>query len=361
MLSGRGGASIVLAALVGFGGNSESQKIERRASVFMNEAFIRRNGPYRLEHRQGGRGSDPGRFTTIDVPGSTGTVVMGISAWGLVGYSLHGTIPVGFYYNEPFFQTFNVSVVSGINDTGAMVGGIGPGCLSPGTGACDGFILDDSGYFYHVLFPGSTATMVFGVTNYEPPDDVGAYTDSVDNVHGFWLGSTIDPPDAVLTFVAGINDKWEMVGRWDTSDGVTHGYLINSNGLQMLDFPDAVSTMAWGIDDTGTIVGEYTDADGVTHGFLLRNGVFEAIDFPDAVSTTCHGVINGLGVVGSYTDSSGVTHGFRFDDVFEGQEGGAPGIPRRFVRIFGATAARTLERLVGEARNPLRGYTHSSR
>ena len=30
--------------------------------------------------------------------------------------------------------------------------------------------------------------------------------------------------------------------------------------------------------------------------------------------------------------------------------GGAPGVPRRFVRIFGATAARTLERLVGEVR-----------
>jgi pimeloyl-ACP methyl ester carboxylesterase len=30
--------------------------------------------------------------------------------------------------------------------------------------------------------------------------------------------------------------------------------------------------------------------------------------------------------------------------------GGAPGAPRRFVKIFGATAARTLERLVGEVR-----------
>ena len=30
--------------------------------------------------------------------------------------------------------------------------------------------------------------------------------------------------------------------------------------------------------------------------------------------------------------------------------GGAPGAPRRFVRVFGATAARTLERLIGEVR-----------
>jgi len=30
--------------------------------------------------------------------------------------------------------------------------------------------------------------------------------------------------------------------------------------------------------------------------------------------------------------------------------GGAPGAPRRFVKVFGATAARTLERLVGEVR-----------
>src|SRR5207253_7052395 len=30
--------------------------------------------------------------------------------------------------------------------------------------------------------------------------------------------------------------------------------------------------------------------------------------------------------------------------------GGAPGVPRHFVRVFGPTAARTLERLVGEVR-----------
>jgi pimeloyl-ACP methyl ester carboxylesterase len=30
--------------------------------------------------------------------------------------------------------------------------------------------------------------------------------------------------------------------------------------------------------------------------------------------------------------------------------GGAPGVPRRFVKVFGPTAARTLERLVGEVR-----------
>ena len=30
--------------------------------------------------------------------------------------------------------------------------------------------------------------------------------------------------------------------------------------------------------------------------------------------------------------------------------GGAPGVPRKFVRVFGPTAARTLERLVGEVR-----------
>jgi len=30
--------------------------------------------------------------------------------------------------------------------------------------------------------------------------------------------------------------------------------------------------------------------------------------------------------------------------------GGAPGVPRNFVRVFGPTAARTLERLVGEVR-----------
>ena len=119
----------------------------------------------------------------------------------------------------------------------------------------------------------------------------------------------------MLAFATAVNDQWDqVVGRVDTSDGVTHGYLAQvwpwPPVYTLIDVPNAVSTVAWGIDNNGgPVVGEYTDGAGTTHGFLLQNQVFETIDVPNSIFTTCHGV-SVSNVAGSYVDSNGVMHGF---------------------------------------------------
>ena len=49
---------------------------------------------------------------------------------------------------------------------------------------------------------------------------------------------------------------------------VTHGFTRTSAGFQPVDFPNAILTVALGINTFGNIVGDYEDSGGVTHGFL---------------------------------------------------------------------------------------------
>jgi hypothetical protein len=144
---------------------------------------------------------------------------------------------------------------------------------------------------------------------------VGAYWDTSNNVRGFYAFGPgpypvdLQPDPAVLSYATAVNSPGVILGRWDTPDGNTHGYLWASGSFTMIDVPEAVSTIAWAINDTRTIVGEYADGNGTTHGFRTIGAQFEIIDFPAATSTTVHGV-SGTTLVGSYTDVPGVTHGF---------------------------------------------------
>lgn len=58
------------------------------------------------------------------------------------------------------------------------------------------------------------------------------------------------------------------------------------------------------------MVGLYNDTAGVSHGFLLSNGVFASFDFPGAILTDAAGINPGGIIVGVYVDSANVVHGF---------------------------------------------------
>jgi hypothetical protein len=89
--------------------------------------------------------------------------------------------------------------------------------------------------------------------------------------HGFLLSrgsfTTIDFPEANLTYVAGINPRGDIVGRY-LKAGVFHGFLLRGGTFTTIDFPGASANLAYGINAKGNIVGQYGRA-GVTHGYLL--------------------------------------------------------------------------------------------
>jgi YVTN family beta-propeller protein len=148
---------------------------------------------------------------------------------------------------------------------------------------------------------------------------VGSY-DSSDAVrHGFLRQAngvfvTIDPAGSTLTVAIGISDLGVIVGAWEDASGRLHGFTQSPGGtFSIVDFPGAVDTALTGINDSGTIVGGYDLGDQTTNiSFVLRQGVFTSFEDPAAASMqTVGNGINDAGVIsGFYMDAAGNTHGF---------------------------------------------------
>ena len=121
--------------------------------------------------------------------------------------------------------------------------------------------------------------------------------------------SAHDPPGMIpgsngppRTAAVGIDDLGRIVGFYDGSDGVHHGYIFDSGAFRDVDFPGAFATGAQDINDLKRIVGGYIEANGLAHGFLQAWGVFTSFDFPGAAGTRAQG-INILGhIVGGWSD-----------------------------------------------------------
>lgn len=150
---------------------------------------------------------------------------------------------------------------------------------------------------------------------------VGFYTDSNSLNHGFSLNQAsgkfkpIMPPGGGSVTASAINNSGDIVGFTLTGSPATASGWIKKNGkFSALQFPKGSNTEPFGVNDNDQIVGSYDDSSGVLHGFLLSTPLTHAkwvsIDDPNGVGST---VINGLNnrgeMVGFYTDSSGNTDG----------------------------------------------------
>ena len=136
--------------------------------------------------------------------------------------------------------------------------------------------------------------------------------------------ATVDYPGAVQTFVYGINSAGDVVGAWDDTAGVEHGFVLRDGTFTSFDVPGAKWTDAYGITRDGQIVGQYaiSSETGITHGFLLKNGSFSLIDLAGptnqgAANSMPFGVMPDGTIVGCYHQSTstgaivaGTMHGF---------------------------------------------------
>jgi uncharacterized membrane protein len=160
-----------------------------------------------------------------------------------------------------------------------------------------------------------------------PTDDiVGRYGSSDGKSHGYLLHegmfTTIDF-SPTFTSAIGINPSGDIVGRYQTADRTFHGFLLSAAGtFTSLDVPGATATSAFGINPRGDIVGGYCSPGpcpaavqtGLNHGFLLRDGTYSSIDFPGALLTQAW-KINAAGeVAGRYKSPDGRWHAFLMSD-----------------------------------------------
>jgi hypothetical protein len=264
-------------------------------------------------------------FTTMDIPGTTETLLFKLNASGeIVGaYTVGPNVVHGFLLQAGTFTTFDVpngvggTQPEGINDSAQVTGTY----YDPNTGLEPGFLRQPDGSVVDIVPPDSTGyTEANGINN--SGTIVGRYYGNAPGLQGFQYSNgnytAIDVPGATNTSVFGINNLGDIVGDYIDASGVTHGFLLRSGSITTLDFPGSTNTNCQDINDSGEIVGSTVVAD-VRHGYLYSNGKFTQIDYPGASTagsgaplsgTDTHG-INASGViVGTYTDAAGVIHGF---------------------------------------------------
>jgi hypothetical protein len=152
---------------------------------------------------------------------------------------------------------------------------------------------------------------------------VGFYNDKNGNSHAYTLNQATGKFTAIRIVpgrsvtASGINNKGDIVGFATSGSGsaaTTSSWLLHNKHLRALQFPGGSDTQALGINDKDQIVGSYDDSSGVMHGFLLSTPLTHAkwvsIDDPNGVgSTVINGLNNATDMVGFYTDSSGNTDG----------------------------------------------------
>jgi probable HAF family extracellular repeat protein/YD repeat-containing protein len=154
-----------------------------------------------------------------------------------------------------------------------------------------GFLLERGRYTRFDAPDAVVQTVPFGINNRGVI--VGKHTDAAGVDHGFRRDArgrfvTIDVPGGVPTQLTKINDRGQIVGRYETIPGVYsfRGFLLTDGRLVRLDVPGAMYTQPLGINNRGQVVGEYRTPDGRSHGFRWERGRFTTIDKPDAPATS---------------------------------------------------------------------------
>jgi len=105
-----------------------------------------------------------------------------------------------------------------------------------------------------------------------------------------------------------------VVGWYNDSNGVVHGFLYNGSIYTKLDPQGSISTKPHTI--SGNIVGgQYEDSTGNYHGFLYNGSTYTVLDAPGSVYGTVVIGISGNYATGSYLDSEYTGHSFLYSMV----------------------------------------------
>ena len=147
-----------------------------------------------------------GRYTTIDFPGSTFTILSGINAQGdITGSYQAGGLPYGFLLNGGDYTSIGFAGATFTNTTGLNTRGDIVGRYTA-NGVTHGYLLS-SGQFSTFDYPGANYT---GLTMIDPRGTIlGRYRTAADNqFHGFLLtgfrpGCIANAPSPQIATVSG--------------------------------------------------------------------------------------------------------------------------------------------------------------
>src|SRR5262249_807060 len=124
--------------------------------------------------------------------------------------------------------------------------------------------------------------------------------------------TTIDPPDSVYALSLDMNDAGQIVGYYQDSNHIQHGFLYSGGNYTTLDPPGSADPIPSDINASGQIIGTYFfGSSGGQLGFLYSHGVYTTLDVGTRTDPTD---INDKGqVVGDFiTIGDGHQHGFLY-------------------------------------------------
>jgi Laminin G domain len=269
-------------------------------------------------------------FTTIDVPGDSGTQAVGINDAGIVVGQANATSThqVGWSYDGTSFTTIVAPNTNDAQDTsahainsfGEIVGDYSPARSTPRYG-----FTDVNGTFTKIAsdspYPSTNANGINNAGVIVGSDYLHSGARYTGYIYSQGVFTYFNVPGTTNangdTFADDINNQGLIVGTYNSNANNSNGYqgyLYDPTHNTFTTIADPLGThgtFAQGLNDFGQIVGSYTDAHGVQHGYVDSGGTFITIDDPLGINGTAINGINNSGqVVGYYVDSSGATHGF---------------------------------------------------
>jgi hypothetical protein len=147
---------------------------------------------------------------------------------------------------------------------------------------------------------------------------VGQYQDKNALYHGYILDgkklTTLDDPNGANTTVTGINFNGPImvVGSYMTSGGASVGFYYSPKTKQFTDIRSpkgATSLYTGGMNDRGWIVGSYDDSNGISHGFLLQGKKYTTLDVPTSIASYAYGINNKGDITLTWVNASGSYEG----------------------------------------------------
>jgi len=263
-------------------------------------------------------------FNSFDPPGSVFTVPVGINNNGLIGIQYvdaegvwHSVLLQNGRYKVIDLPGATNTLDSAPNDQGQDA----LGYFNPPDNYMHPALYWKGHYKFLPDAPGELNTAGSAINARGHISGV-AWSDNFTIVHGYlWDGRTYhiyDHPDSDVhyTIAIAINNRDQIAGWYNTSDGVIHGYLKDRDRYTDITVPGAPNTDACGINNWGAIVGSYGEAVpgpvGLmgSHAFMLWKGIYSTLDYPGAEATFPMGINDRNQIVGVYQDTAGTFHGY---------------------------------------------------
>lgn len=122
---------------------------------------------------------------------------------------------------------------------------------------------------------------------------------------------TLQPPGATWTIAFDINNRREVVGRYQDEESRWHGFLWAPDaGFRTVDVRSGRDTVLTGINASGTVVGYVGDTLLGTDAFVIRRGVVEILQNPFGYAVTVPTGIAENGTIVGYLTEPSPSRGF---------------------------------------------------